>query len=305
MKLNNRKSLKESELRSLVKTLLEDKTLGPQMVKVNPVVDPSAAITDPSNVDYKPSNKQELQVAISAMLGDVADEKSSIVYDSLKQALKSCEDVKGTKQMEKSNAKIEETIRVAIRSMLSNITLKEYFEKNPETGEMVWKGSGPAPKLAPKTGVQKLDPSARGVVVGAKAPDVKSLRSRLKSMKDLDFTATDTSQPAAGRTRKNVMMSDVGGEGLKQMAKDFGFKNPNGVLQFITRTMDKFKTRFENIDQVNVALLEIMKDYITELSSSAEMASADVQMMYDHPEHVLDLDSFRVYANKKLKQRGL
>ncbi len=131
--MNNR--LKESQLRAMVRTLLEDKTLGPELVKVNPVVDPSAAVTDPSNPDYKPNTKQELQVALTAMIDNMSDDVVPSLFDSIKNAMQAQEDDKGKDQMAKSNAKIEETIRLAIRSLLENVelprmSLKEYYAKD-------------------------------------------------------------------------------------------------------------------------------------------------------------------------------
>lgn len=313
--LGNKKFINESELRSLVKALLEDKALGHQMVKVNPVVDPSAALTDPTNPDYKPASKQELQVALTAMMNDLPDDNVPSIYDALKHAIQSQEEDKGKDQMAKSNDKIEESIRMMVRQLLESIELpqqiKEYFAIDPATGEKVWKGSGPAPKLAPSASVQKLDPSARGVAVGPESPAGKSLKSTFKKMKDSDISFVDTSQPEAGRTRRNKMQE---GDKLKELAAEMGFKNPNGVLQFINRVLEKMKRRFTNYDAVAIATLEVMKEYIDELSSPYKSGSKmldplitpqDAELMRQHPEMISDLDTFRVYLDKKLRQRGL
>ena len=80
--------ISEPNLRTLVKSLLEDTTLGPAMVKVNPVVDPSAAITDPANPDYKPQSRQELQIAFNALIDDLTDDNIPDIYDSLNHPFK-------------------------------------------------------------------------------------------------------------------------------------------------------------------------------------------------------------------------
>lgn len=311
------KNISEVKLRALVKNLLEDKTLGEEMVKVNAVVDPSAVVTDPSNTDYKPNNKQELQVVLSTMLKSVSDDKVSDIFDSLKSVMQSKEEDEGKEQMSKSNSKIEETIRLVIRNMLSQVelpkrNLKEYFAIDPETGEKVWKGSGPAPKLSPSASVQKLDPSARGIAVGPESPAGKSLKSTFKKMKDSDISFVDASQPEVGRSRRNKMQE---GDKLRELAAEMGFKNPNGVLQFINRVLEKVKTRFQNYDAVVVATLEIMKEYIDELASPYKQSSRvttepvitpqDAELLRQHPEMIEDLATFRVYLNKKLKERGL
>lgn len=274
------------------------------MVKVNPVVDPSAAVTDPANLDFKPRSRKELQISLGALIDDLSDDDIPDVYDSFKNALVQQEDEKGKEQMKKSNDRVEETVRLMIRKILMESgSFNEHFEIDPATGERVWKGAGPAPKLASKVGFQKLDPSARGVEVGPQSPAGKSLKSTFKKMKDSDLSALAAPDaPAAGRTRRNKMQE---GDKLLALAKQFGFKNPNGVLQFINRAMERFRYNWEKIDEVAVAMLEIMKEYVKELGDASELAPADIQLLHDHPEHVMDLETFRVYAKKKLKQRGL
>jgi len=297
-------TIRESQLRALVKVLLEEKALGSSMVKINPVVDPSAAVTDPMNPDYKPQSRQELQISLGALIDDLADANVPDIYDALKDALTKHEDEEGKKQMKKSNDRVEETIRTAVRKILAESGLfKEHYEKDPATGEMVWRGKGPAPKLAASANVQKLDPSARGTVVGPQSPAGKSLKRIFKKMKREDLDGPLASDaPAAGRTRRNKMQE---GDKLKMLAQQFGFKNPNGVAQFITRTLERFRYNWENYDDVSVAMLEIMKDYIKDLASGGDLAPADVQMLHDHPEHVMDLETFRAYSKKKLKEKGL
>lgn len=312
--LNNRTFINESELHALVKVLLEDKSLGPQLVKVNPVVDPSAAVTDPSNFDYKPNTKQELCVALVSMIDDLSDDRVSDTYDSFKNALQKQKVDKGTKQMDKSNKKIEESIRRTIRALLGKIELpiaiKEYYAKDPATGEMTWKGSGPAPKLSPSADIKKLNLGDRSTIVGAKAPDVNSLRNRLNKLRDEDLTDVDPEAPRTGRQRRNKS----GETELKNIAAELGFKNPNGALQFINRVLEKFNSRFDDFDKVLIASLEIMKEYIDELSapykSNSKMMDPlitpqDAELMRQHPEMIKDLETFRVYLNKKLRERGL
>ncbi|MBM3194172.1 MAG: hypothetical protein FJZ60_00225 [Chlamydiae bacterium] len=113
--------VKESEIRKVIKTLLEDKTLGPKMVKVNPVVDQSAALTDPANQNYKPSSKSELTIALSALIHDLSDESVPGIYDAVKNAIDDRSDAEGKEQMKKSNEKLESlrrTIRAIIKEAL-------------------------------------------------------------------------------------------------------------------------------------------------------------------------------------------
>jgi hypothetical protein len=102
----------------MVKVLLEDKTLGPKMVNVNPVVDPSAALTDPDNSNFKPNSKPELRVALNVLIDDLSDENMPGVYDAIKNALDAQEDKEGKKQMKNSNEKFE-GLRKVIRSLIN------------------------------------------------------------------------------------------------------------------------------------------------------------------------------------------
>lgn len=297
------KTIRESQIRSLVKVLLEDKTLGPAMVKVNPVVDPSAALTDPANLDFKPQSRKELQISLGALIDDLPDDNIPDIYDSLKKALDQQEDEKGKEQMKKSNDRVEETVRLMVRKILVESGLfNEHFEIDPATGEHVWKGKGPAPKLASKVGFQKLDPSTTSMLHGPRTPEGEAQKKRFAKLQQQDFGAFDPSKPAPGRSRRNKMQE---GDKLVALAKQLGYKNPNGAAQFINRTMERFRYNWENFDDVAVAMLEILKEYIQDLSTGGDLAPADVKILHDHPESVMDLDTFRIYAKKKLRQRGL
>ena len=167
--------LKESDLRKMVKILLEDKSLGPSMVKVNPVVDPSAALTDPANKDYKPDSKVELSVALSGMIQDMSDDDVHDVYDRIKQALEKKEDEEGKDQMQKSNKKVknvEEAIRLAVRKMLSEAELPP---------------------------VKKIPYGVSGIKRGPEAPAVVGLRKTLQKMNLDDEEYQDPDAPAAGQ----------------------------------------------------------------------------------------------------------
>lgn len=293
--------MKESHLRKIVKVLLEDKTLGPAMIKVNPVVDPSAAVTDPDNADFKPMSKPELTVALSAMIDDMPDVNVPNLYDSIKDALTAQEDEKGKEQMGKSNEKVEESIRMAIRKMLQESDIiKEYYAKDPETGEMVWKGVGPAPKLAPSAGIKKLGPEERGIPQGPDTPEVKGLRKKLKTMVDFEPEQVDSDKPAKGRGRKNVM---TGGDPFKDLAKKLGFSYASGAKAAVIKALAKAKFAAEmDPDELEILVLNAMNDYINLLNSSGELTPADVKLLKDHPDIVRELDGFREYLDSKIRK---
>ena len=99
------------------------------------------------------------------------------------------------------------------------------------------------------------------------------------------------------------------------------FCNDKSIINYLKKPpesdieiIEKFKSRFENYDEVMIASLEIMKEYIDELSSPHKSGSTmqdplitpqDAELMKQHPEMIKDLQTFRVYLNKKLRERGL
>ena len=271
----------------------------------NPIVDPQAAETDPSNQNFIPSDKSELMSALRALINPIDNERAPNIYIVIK-------DVIEKEEAEMNDAKIEESLKRIIRKILqetlsnttlSKRTLSEYFVKDPKTGEMIWQGSGPSPKLSSAATMQNLDPSARGIPQGPDTPAGRSQKKAFKKMTSAEFDAPlDSDKPEAGRTRRNKMGDS---DGLKKIADELGFKNPNGALQFLNKALEKMKVRIENYDDVMVSSLEAMNDYIAELSEIGEFTPTAVQLLKDNPEIVAGLNSFKVYLNKKLKKKGL
>lgn len=276
------KVIREETLRRIVTTLLEDKTLGPAMINVNPVVDPSAAVTDPSNQNFKPGSKAELNVALTALVNNLSDDKIGSVYDSVRDAFDSPED-EGKKEM-KRDTHSEQVIRLAVRKLMNEISGDD----------------ARAAYLAGGGKITKLPSSATSYARGPKSPAVAKLRAELEKMPD----DSDADQASVG---SNLMVGDVGGMGLKELAAEFGFKNPNGVLQWINRVLDKVRGRVENFEELQVLTLEILNDYINELAAASEpeLTPHDVQLMKDNPQMVAELDSFRVYLNNRLRKAGM
>jgi hypothetical protein len=306
------KIINKSTLRTLVKVLLEDKSLGPAMVKVNPVVDQSAAVTDPSNPDFKPANKSELKIAFNALASEFPDENIPSIYDSIKDSINSAKE----EDPEMSDKKVEEAIRVAIRNILKENYLKEETaaEKKERLAKEKWatgaSGEEAREKFLAAGGSVTKVPAGVGTTAATK-PDpssLKDLRSRLEA--SLQEPGATTSATA----KKNLGVADVGGEGLKDLAAEFGFKNPNGVLQWMNKVLEKMKVRLENYEEYQVAVLEIMNQFLNDLSTpfkdgKKELAPvlepADVELMKANPQLVEELPMFREYLAKNLKKRGL
>jgi hypothetical protein len=293
-----RSTIKESTLRSMVKRLLEDKSLGPAMVSVNNVVDPSAAVTDPSNPNFKPYSRVELQVALNAMIDDVPDNKIPDVYDSMKNALEVSQEEQGEAEMKKAKeTKVEESVRLAIRKILNEISKEEKAKK-------LWAGlkepTGPLPpvKRVPygQHGAEYLSNLERNKAGLGKQFSTMQDDEDSKEMERNDM-------PASGRARKNVMMGDVSGASFKEIAKEMGFAAESGAKQAVERALDKAKFAGSmDPDQLEIITLTAMNDYINMLNKTGELSAADVQLMKDHPNIVEDLDGFREYLDGVLKK---
>lgn len=167
----NKVLITESSLRELLRELMNSHA----PIFPNPVIDPQAAETDPTNLNFIPTDKVELISALRMLVGDIDDESVPEVYITIKDSIEKKED-----EMKKNVDLAESVVRNAVRKLL-----QEYFIIDPVTGEKVWKGAGPAPKLAPSAGVQKIDPLSHGKEFeDRREKSVKGLRSKLASMQD-------------------------------------------------------------------------------------------------------------------------
>ena len=126
-------TVSEEALRELVKEALDGGHLGDMTVpedddpvNVNPVVDPSAAVTDPINPSFVPQTKPELDVAVKQLTKDVPIDSVPHFYKTLRAVLdaenaKNEEDEEMKKAAQGGTEQVEETVRKAVRRMLSEI----------------------------------------------------------------------------------------------------------------------------------------------------------------------------------------
>ena len=241
---------------------------------VSAVVDPSAAQTDPENANFKPSNRKELQSAISAMINDISDDCAETIYNSLKNAI---EKTKEDKNM-KNDKKVEEAIRMSIRKILREAELPP---------------------------VKKIPAGVHGGEWMRAHEKRKSNLAKTFNKMDMDADAEEmvrSDAPAAGRERKNVMQTDVGGSSFKEIAQEMGYASESGAKQAVEKAMSKvqFASGMDQ-DQLQIVVLTAMSDYIDFLNKSGELTSADVQLMKDHPDIVSELSGFREWLQKYIK----
>lgn len=149
-----------------------------QPIKPTGVVDPSAAAVDPDNKNFVPSSKDELKIAVQTMLSDLNDLEIPRAYELIKKSIDKMREEQTMKKKKESS--VEESLRLKVRNMLS-----EYWAK--ENGEMVWKGAGPAPKLASGAAVQKFSADDPKYQAG-----LKRLRSTWSPEREGRYDASDS-----------------------------------------------------------------------------------------------------------------
>lgn len=282
----------KSPLRTLVRRLLEDKSLGPAMINVNPVVDPSAAVTDPSNPNFKPSSKTELIVALKSLVDQLPDENIPDIYDSIKGSMvpKEDEDDKGKKQMNR-DTKSEQLVRLAVRKIL-----REVSKKAEREAEEYWKtvdsDAARAAFLDPKKGgtVKRIpspaelyaaagDPEAEAAMT-AQDPSVAKFFEKMKknasNIKQLqkdyrgkmeyldDPPSEDTREYNQGEaTYKQIK------DALEQMGSPWTLTRAreNGVLTFIRKLLKTMPERMDAVDELWSIRTQVLNDYINELEA--------------------------------------
>ena len=244
---------------------------------ISAVVDPSAATTDPGNPKFKPRNRVELKTALSAMIDDIADDDASNFYADMKTVIKTKEE-EGEKNVKNNNRKTENAVRLSVRKMLREIG------QYRDTG-MSYSG--------PMTGSPAMKPG----IVDCQACDGEGI------LEDgTDCTVCDGKGEVEKKGRTNATTNDVGGESFANIASELGYKTASGAKQELGRALAKYKYMWSlEPDEFEIVMLQSMNDYIEYLQDSGELTASDVQLMKDHPNIVSELDGFKEFLGKKIR----
>lgn len=245
--------------------------------EVNPVVDPSAAATDPGNKNFKPRNRVELHTSIDTMIQDIPDDDAPDFFDILQTAIKTAKEQEEN-DMPNDKDKVEEAVRKTVRKMLSEmIPMRDtgLSYSGPQTGSRVRAGMEPCEAC---DGEGILDDGTDCKECGGKGGVPKG-------------------------TRKNTMMTDVGGASFKEIAAEMGYASESGAKQAVEKALEK--ARFVGTmdpDELQILVLTAMNDYIEYLRKSGEVTGADVELMKAHPQITAELEGFREFLSKALKR---
>lgn len=252
--------------------------------KVNDVVDPSAAETDPMNPDYRPQNATELGVAMRTLTHDLPDEQASRVYDLVKQNLddkradekvpeateeetpemKNTDAITGTKTGTRSGTKqVEGVVRDMIRKVLSE----------------EWEGYD-----AVVNGDDDDDDKP-------KAPPIDKGEDKLAAW------ATELGMAVSG-AKQFVHKAEMRFKFLRQ---ELPKGHPNSPGPRLGK--DKNGNEYSDLNDMEVLILKAWADYIDLLKTTDdEITAADIQLMLDHPEVALELDGFRVFLQEYIEE---
>lgn len=267
-----------------------------QPVNVNDVVDPSAVVTDPSNLNFKPTNSVELQVAVKALSDDLPTDQVSTLYDELVTAFnntKSKNDRNSKMKTDDKDVKTESKIRAAVRKHI-----KEAFPRRE-------KNFGPV--VGPLPPVQKIPAGVHGGEYMRKIEkSKKDMKAILKSDIVDDFGGAEEVEVDSPTDRKvNNTVSDVEGTSFQDIATELGF-SVAGAKQAVDKALAKAQwvsqMQMQAPEDLELIVLTSMNDYIKMLSKTGELSSADVKLMKDHPDIVRDLDGFREFLDRALRR---
>jgi hypothetical protein len=128
---------------------------------------------------------------------------------------------------------------------------------------------------------------------------------------DYDTTHDEFGYPKENpdeKRRKNSMVGDVGGAELQDIASQLGF-SISGAKQAVDKAMKKaqFLASLEDPERDEM-VLHAIKDYIEELEGAIDASdpeaptAEDIQLMYDNPSMVAELDGFREFLHSYVKR---
>jgi len=265
---------------------------------VNPVVDPSKAVTDPVNPNFTPQTKTEFGVAINQLVRNLPDTEMPDLYGVVKKTLDQRTEKEEEQAMDKKavqggsqeaiddakKKQAEAVIRKAVRKALAEAPLppvkkipigvhgKEFNDRVEKTKAGLKKSLGTAAAELDKPDQEELD----AVADGGNAP-----KGRNKAYKP----------GALGG------MQDVGGQSFEAIAKEVGM-SVAGAKQLVDKSLEKLKWlhRLPEDDR-DILILTTANDYIKTLAQSGELTAPDIQLMKDHPTIVTELDGFREYLH--------
>jgi hypothetical protein len=281
----------ESAVRDIVREALNgtgwsNETAGD--AKINPVVDPSCAATDPINPNFTPQSKTEFGVAMGQMVKNLPDSDMPAIYSLVKKAL--------DRRTEK-----EEIDDAQKQAMLAGN--QEAIDDAEKNGKKNNEG-----KMSTRRNIEE----AIRVQIRSELAKMGLIVEALVDPADAIADEDPEEQPRSVGAHKSTAignMSDVGGASFEQIAHELGF-SVAGAKQAVDKALLKaqYLNSMDEDDAENM-VLGAMNDYIKMLSQGIgveddeePLTAADVQLMKDHPDIVIELDGFREFLHNYVKR---
>jgi hypothetical protein len=281
---------------------------------VNAVVDPSAAVTDPINPNFKPQTKTEFGVAVNQLVKNLPDTQMPGLFDTVKTAIDQKEEKEDEEDMEKQAAQggtkqVEESVRKTVRQILARI--------NPRWNAAQTLAEAKPPKvLGPVVGplppVTRIPAGVHGAEYERRKAkyqgDLKAIMGKPEVEEPEEAELEEPGEePKKKRAYKKTAiggMSDVSGASFEDIAKELGF-SVAGAKQAVDKALEKaqFLAQGMDDDDREILILNSMNDYIKYLAKSDELSAADVQLMKDHPDIVRELDGFREFLHNAIRRQ--
>lgn len=291
----------ETALRELVREAMDSSSnshLDPKLpVRINPVVDPSAAETNPSNSNFVPQNKSELLSALRVMCDVESDDDVPAVYIAVKDAIEKQEgdmkkaDVAETirkeiqKILEDSSEQKEVPVDITenkLREQIRKILKEISYEKQKDKGDAVW-ASLPAVDTAknPLPPVKKI---AAGVS-GKSGTEAEKLAKYEKNVAQLQqkFSNLDVEDNEELFTATKFFVADFSDLNFDEAAEAYAlsfnearevyeeegvtFSGPGSIAAILTGKL--FKELFEAYSSFD------FEEYVTKLGDRARKVIAE------------------------------
>ena len=324
--------ISDKALRELIREILDGQGWETSTtVPVNPITDPSSAVTDPINPNFTPQDKTEFGVAMQQMVKNLPDTDLPGVFLAVKTAL--------DRRSEKDEIDAATQAAMVAGSQEAIDSAGKTDSQNPEKKG---KHEGKMPTMSKveeqlRARVRKAILEANGLTE-ADLPPVKKIpmgvhggeymRKHQKTVGDLKKTLgtsvdryenepDEPDLPDDGeegdeegegeRTPKHAhqaigALGAVGAASFEDIAKETGM-SVSGAKQAVDKTLLRFKFLYElPEDDRELMVLNAMNDYISMLNKTGELTAADVQLLKDHPDIVRELDGFREYLHNTVRR---
>jgi hypothetical protein len=117
------------------------------------------------------------------------------------------------------------------------------------------------------------------------------------------YTAIDKDEITAS---KPMMTRRYHHRPFSEIAQELGL-SISGAKKIVDQALTKAKfinKMFPSQEERNAFMLDMVDQYIDFLGSSGELDSSELDLLYDNPEHVIDLDGFQEFLMDELKDAG-